>query len=203
MCDGEWQVLSSEPVFDHPFLKVTMEEVSLPDGKVITDWPIVDARDYVNAVVFDEQGQALILDGYKHGMRRCGWQVVGGYVETGENPLRAIERELLEETGYKAEEWRYLGSFVVDANRRVGVGHFFLALNASAVAEHTNADLEESSLRLVSFDELRYALVDGRLGVISYALNVMLAFMALEKMGRNEEALAYLRSRSRGLDAPN
>lgn len=201
MCDGEWQVLSSEPVFDHPFLKVTMEEVSLPDGKVISDWPMVDARDYVNAVVFDEQGQALILDGYKHGMRRCGWQVVGGYVESGENPLRAIERELLEETGYKAEEWRYLGSFVVDANRRVGVGHFFLALNASAVVEPVNGDLEESSLRLVPFDELRYALVDGRLGVISYALNVMLAFMALEKMGRNEETLAYLRSRSRGLDA--
>ncbi|MDX1686399.1 MAG: NUDIX hydrolase [Candidatus Promineifilaceae bacterium] len=178
-----------------------MEEVSLPDGKVISDWPIVDARDYVNAVVFDEQGRALILDGYKHGMRRCGWQVVGGYVETDENPLRAVERELLEETGYKAEEWRYLGSFVVDPNRRVGVGHFFLALNARAVSEPANGDLEESTLRLVSFDELRYALVDGRLGVISYALNVMLAFMALEKMGRNEEALAYLRSHSRGLDA--
>lgn len=203
MCDGEWEVLSSEPVFDHPFLQVIMEEVSLPDGKVITDWPIIDARDYVNAVVFDEEGRALILDGYKHGMRRCGWQVVGGYIESGENPLRAIERELLEETGYKAEEWRYLGSFVVDANRRVGVGHFFLALNAKAVTEPVNGDLEEASLRFVSFDELRYALVDGRLGVISYALNVMLAFMALEKLGRNEEALAYLRSRTRGPDAPS
>lgn len=203
MCDGEWQVLSSEPVFDHPFLQVTMEEVSLPDGKVISDWPMVDARDYVNAVVFDEQGQALILDGYKHGMGRCGWQVVGGYVETDENPLTAVERELFEETGYKAEEWRYLGSFVVDANRRVGVGHFFLALNAKNVAEPANDDLEESSLRLVSFEELRYALVDGRLGVISYALNVMLALMALEKIGHNEEALAYLRSRSRGLEAPS
>lgn len=200
MCDGEWEVLSSEPVFDHPFVKVTMEEVSLPDGKVIEDWPIIDARDYVNAVVFDEEGRALILDGYKHGMRRCGWQVVGGYIESGENPLRAIERELLEETGYKAEEWRYLGSFVVDANRRVGVGHFFLALNARSVAEPASDDLEEASLRLVSFDELRYALIDGRLGVISYALNVMLAFMALEKLGRNEEALAYLRSRTPGLD---
>lgn len=203
MCDGEWEVLSSEPVFDHPFVQVIMEEVSLPDGKVIADWPIIDARDYVNAVVFDEEGRALILDGYKHGMRRCGWQVVGGYIEAGENPLRAIERELLEETGYKAEEWRYLGSFVVDANRRVGVGHFFLALNARSVKEPANDDLEEATLRLVSFDELRYALIDGRLGVISYALNVMLAFMALEKLGRNEEALAYLRSRTRGPDAPS
>lgn len=203
MCDGEWQVLSSEPVFDHPFVQITMEEVSLPDGKVISDWPIVNARDYVNAVVFDEEGQALILDGYKHGMRRCGWQVVGSYIEADENPLRAIERELLEETGYEAEEWRYLGSFVVDANRRVGVGHFFLALNARSVAEPTGDDLEDFSLRLVSVDELRYALIDGRLGVISYALNVMLAFMALEKLGRNEEALAYLRSRTRGLDGPS
>lgn len=203
MSDGEWEVLSSKPVFDHPFVQVTMEEVSLPDGKVIADWPIIDARDYVNAVVFDEEGRVLILDGYKHGMRRCGWQVVGGYIEPGENPLRAIERELLEETGYKAEEWRYLGSFVVDANRRVGVGHFFLALNARSVTEPANGDLEEASLRLVSFDELRYALIDGRLGVISYALNVLLAFMALEKLGRNEEALAYLRSRTRRLDAPS
>lgn len=193
----KWKVIKSELVVEHPFVEVAMEKVSLPDGRIIDEWPIVNAHDYVNVVVFDEQGKALILEGYKHGARRSSWQVVGGYLENDEDPLSAAQRELREETGYESEEWRYLGSFIMDANRHVGVGHFFLCLNAREVTTPHPDDLEDCSIRWVSLKDLQYALVDGRISIISYAMNISLALMALNKLGRNE-ALSYLLSHSDG-----
>lgn len=179
MPEESWQVLGSEPVIEHPFLKVSVQQVRLPDGRVIPDWHIVHTRDYVNVFVLNEAGQALILVGYKHGLGKSSWQVVGGYVEDEEDPLRTAQRELLEETGYASDDWRHLGSFVVDANRHVGKGHFFLARDARPVARPDHDDLEGFEVRWVSLEEVGAALRDGRVGIISYGVNIALALLAL------------------------
>ena len=135
MPDEKWSVSEERIIINHPFLNVSYQNLLLPDGRQIQDWPFVRAKDYVNALVLNPEGKCLILEGYKHGLGRASWQVLGGYLEIGEDPLTAVRRELLEETGYQSNEWQSLGSYVVDANRYVGTGHFFLAFNARKVAE--------------------------------------------------------------------
>src|SRR4051812_19419414 len=125
--EEKWEVLRTETVLEHPFLGVSMETVRLPSGRVIEGWPIVDSRSYVMVVVETEAGELLILEGYKHGLGRSSWQVVGGYLEDAEEPEAAARREMLEESGHVSEEWQSLGNFVVDANRRAGTAHLFLA----------------------------------------------------------------------------
>jgi len=195
-----WKVLDSELVMDHPHVEVAMETISLPDGRVISDWPIVNAHDYVNAVVFDKTGRALILEGYKHGARRSTWQVVGGYLQAGEDPLATAQRELLQGAGYESDDWRYLGSFVTEANRHVGVGHFFLCLNVRQVATPHPHELEPFSLRWVSRQELNYALMDGRINIINYAMAISLGLMALHKLNQNQ-ALAFIAAHRKKFDA--
>ncbi|MEA2574727.1 MAG: hypothetical protein QOH93_2025 [Chloroflexia bacterium] len=180
MSEESWHVLGSEPVIDHPFLKVSMQQVRLPDGRVISDWPIVHTREYVNAFVLNEAGEALILEGYKHGLGRSSWQMVGGYLEKGEDPLLAAQREMLEETGHASDDWQHLGSFVIDANRHVGTGHFYLARAARSVAPADHADLEGFEIRWMSLEEVGEALRDGRVAIISYAVNIALALLALK-----------------------
>ncbi len=175
MANKSWKVITSKQIVDNPYTQVFMQSIELPDGRLIEDWPIIQALDYVNAVVLNSENEALILEGYKHGLGRSSWQVVGGYLEPDEEPLAAVMRELLEETGYASEHWNHLGSFIVDANRRVGEGHFFLARNARKVTEPSHDDLEHFDLGWVSVDELKLALADGRIGVLSYAINISLA----------------------------
>lgn len=179
MSKGKWEVLGREPVLQHPFVTVAMEQVRLPDNRVIPNWPIVHMRNYINALVLNDAGQAMIIEGYKHGLGRSSWQVMGGYIEDDEDPLAAAQRELLEETGYHSDDWQHLGSFVVDANRHGGVAHFFLARNARPIAEPDHDDLEQFVVRWVAIDELRQALVDGRVAIISYAINISLGLLAL------------------------
>lgn len=174
-----WEVLERKSVLEHPFVTVSMEQVRLPDGQVIADWPKIYTRDYVNAAVFNEAGEAMVIEGYKHGMGWSSWQVLGGYLDEGEDPFTAVKRELLEETGYSSEEWFYLGSYVIDANRHVGVGHFFCALKARQVAQADSNDLEDCQVKWVPPWELRCALLDGRIAAIGYAVAVSLALLTI------------------------
>ena len=176
-----WYVSQKEIVLEHPYVSVSKEQVHLPDGQVIMDWPKIYTRDYVNALVLNDAGEAMIIEGYKHGHGWSSWQVVGGYLEDGEDPYTAVQRELLEETGYSCSNWLYLGSYTVDANRHMGVGHFFYATGAQRTAEPNHDDLEAFVVKWIPVQDLKYALLDGRIGVISYAANVALALLMLEK----------------------
>jgi ADP-ribose pyrophosphatase len=177
--DEKWEVLSSETVLQHPFLGVSMETVRLPSGRVIEGWPIVDSRSYVMVVVENQAGELLILEGYKHGLGRSSWQVVGGYLEEGEEPEAAAQREMLEESGYESGEWHALGSFVVDANRRAGTAHIFLARRSHPADRVDSDDLEQVALRWVTAEEARQALYDGRVAIISTAVALALALPLL------------------------
>jgi hypothetical protein len=186
MREENWTVLSRQPVLEHPQLQVLMEQVSLPDGQIIHDWPIVDAQHYSNAVVLNEAGEILIHEGYRHGARRHSWQMVGAYLEGAEaDPFCSIQRAL-GEVGYVSNSWRYLGSFVVDGDQHVSVAHFFLALDARPAAESGSFPLAPE-WRWVNRADLQSALVDGRINLLNYATNLMLAFMALERRGRQKE----------------
>ena len=179
MPEERWTILNEEQVLEHPYVNVKYQTVQFPDGRIIPDWPIIQTRDYVNALVLNKSKQIMILEGYKHGYGRSSWQVLGGYLEPGEDPEMAVQRELMEETGYQSDQWQHLGSFTVDANRHVGTGHFFLARDARRVADPDHDDLEQFAIQWVSMEELRQALFDGRVAIASYAINIALGLLAL------------------------
>ncbi len=173
-----WEVLQTESVLERPFLKVALEQVRLPNGRVISDWPKIHTNDFVNAVVFNEDGDALVLEGYRHGTGWSSWQMLGDNLREGEEPLTAVQRNLLEKTGHETQNWTYLGSYVVDANQHVGVGHYFCAQNVKPVQEPTYPD-PDFITNWVPVQELRFALLDGRIAVVSHAISVSLALLTV------------------------
>jgi ADP-ribose pyrophosphatase len=174
-----WQILASKVIMHDPFLTVEMQQLRLPDGTVIDNWAIIDAHDYAMIVAENEAGDILILDGYRHGLGRSSWQVVGGHIEHNEEPLATAQRELLEEAGYASNNWTNLGSFIVDANRKVSQAHFFLARHAYPSTKLISDDLEQSEIKWVTPAEAKQALIDGRVAISSSALALALALNIL------------------------
>ena len=176
-----WTTLSRKIILNHsPYLKVEEHAVELPDGRVIENWPWVITPDYVNVVAQtpDDAFVCFRQTKYASGMTLAP---VGGYIEQDEDPLLAAQRELLEETGYVADEWIALGHYAVDANRGVGTGHLYLARQARHSAETHADDLEEQELIVLGRAELQAALHDGRFKILPHAAAIALALLYLAK----------------------
>jgi ADP-ribose pyrophosphatase len=176
-----WKTLSRQVILDHSkYLVVENHTVELSDGRVISDWPWVITPDYINVVPVTESGEFLCFRQTKYGVDGPSLAPVGGYLEPGEEPLAAAQRELLEEMGYQAPEWTSLGHYRVDGNRGAGVAHLFLARGARRVAEPDADDLEEQELLRLSRSQVRAALAAGEFKSLPWMAVVALALLTME-----------------------
>ena len=107
--------------------------------------------------------------------------IVGGYIEPGETPLAAAQRELCEETGYTSNQWHSLGDYLVDPNRGVAHGYLFLARSARKEFDVKSDDLEEQQVVLLSRDELDEALSRGEFKILAWAATVSFALRLLSR----------------------
>ncbi len=171
-----WKTLKRNTILDYnQFLSVESHTIELPNGRIIDDWPWVVTPDFANVVAVDENGRFLIFRQTKYAIEGTGLAPIGGYIEPGEEPLLAAQRELLEETGYAADDWHFLGSYAVDGNRGVGVAFFFLAQNAQQVAQIDADDLEEQELMFLTQEEVVTALLAGEFKALPWMASVSLA----------------------------
>jgi len=159
------------------YVTVEHHTVELPDGRVISKWPWLVMPEYANVVPVTEAGAFLCFRQTKYAIAGTSLAPVGGYIEPGENPLVAAQRELLEETGHEAPDWTSLGSYAVDGNRGAGTAHLFLARGARRVADVDADDLEEQQLLSLSPQEIRSALVAGEFKVLAWATALALALL--------------------------
>ncbi len=125
---GSYSIKSTKQVYKNPWIEVREDAVIGPDGKdgifgVVTMVP------GLSVVPLDDEGNIYMIEQYKYGVDRDVIELPTGGVDAGETDLVAAQRELLEETGFVADEWIPLG--VVDPFTTVIVSpaHLFLARN--------------------------------------------------------------------------
>ncbi len=174
-----WKVLKTSEVFNaDPWLTLSVQQVRVPDGRVIDDFYQLALPDFTLVFVETSAGEIIMIRQYKHGARRTSLTLPGGLVEKGEDPEEAAKRELLEETGYRAESWQSLGSYVVNGNLGCGKGHFFMAAGARPVQEPESGDLETMEIKLLTRGQLWEALRSGEVMLLNHAAVIAMAMMA-------------------------
>jgi len=170
-------------VGDGRFLQVEQHAVQFADGTVVEDWPWLITPEFINVVPVMEDGRILCFRQAKYAAEGLTLSVPGGYLEPGEAPLPAAQRELLEETGCVAAHWHALGSYAVDGNRGCGRGHVFLATGVRRQQPSHADDLEELETRLLTQTEVWNALRSGEFKIMSWTACVALALLQLEVVG--------------------
>jgi ADP-ribose diphosphatase len=176
---SEWVVESSTSILSRePWLEVFEEHIRLPSGKLVDDFYTIRLRDFVVVAPLTEDGRVIMMRHYRHGPRRITRSLPSGFIEADESPEAAGRRELLEETGYVADTWSALGSYVVDGNRRCGTEHVFLATGARRVAEPASDDLAEATVQLLTLEEASKALWNGEISELATAAGLGLALFS-------------------------
>lgn len=171
-----WKVLERTSVYRaDPWFAVERQKVQLPDGRIVADYHRITLPDCAGVVAQVEDGRYLAQRQYRHGPGRVTLTLPGGALNAGESPLDGVQRELREETGYEAQEWKALGSYAMNANYGCGTLHLFLATGAQRTAVPNNEDLEDSELVLLTRDELRASVRNGETAVLAAVAAILLA----------------------------
>lgn len=111
--DGDEQhlretALHSESVYDGHFLKVRRDRVRLPSGREAQREYIVHPGAVMIVPLLDD-GRLVLERQYRYPMGRVMLEFPAGKLDAGEDKLACAQRELLEETGYRAAEWAHAG----------------------------------------------------------------------------------------------
>lgn len=120
----------------------------------------LECADWVNVVARTEDGGIVLVEQFRFGIDAMTWEVPGGLLEPGEDPLEGARRELREETGYDGEA-RLLG--VVDPNPAIQSNRCFHVLvdRARRVETPSPDEHEELAVHLVPEAALDDLLRDG------------------------------------------
>ncbi len=102
------RVLSSKVVYRGPVFHVTSDRVLEPNG-VKAQRDVVRHSGSVVVLVMDDtshEPRVLLARQYRYAAGDYLWELPAGRIDPGENSLAAAKRELLEETGYAARNWK-------------------------------------------------------------------------------------------------
>ena len=130
--------LASEAVFDGRLLHVRRDTVRLPNGRTSTREYVVHPGAVLIAPRLDD-GRWVVERQFRYPLGRVFLEFPAGKRDAGESARETGERELLEETGYRAESWTKLG----DLHPGVGYTNELIELWRADGLTHVGRKLDE------------------------------------------------------------
>lgn len=176
-----WQVRSSSYAIESPYMRVRRDEVTLPDGTAIDDYYVRESNGFTFVFPVTADGAIVVTEQYRYGADDITIELPAGNLESGEDPQACARRELLEETGYEAREFRLLGTYYAEPVRSSARCVVYAALDARRVAEQHLDATECIRAFEVSVDELRAMAADGRMNSLGSVAAALLGISALAR----------------------
>ena len=173
-----WKIRSSHYVFDERWLKIRSDRCENADGVIIEPYYVNEPCDWVHVVAFDKQERILITRQYRHGSQLIELEVPCGGVDVNEDPLAAMKRELLEETGCIAERFEALPVTSANPSSHANKVFPFMALGVEQIAEQNLDKTEEIEFEFIAIADLM-SLIDK--GIFRQPIHIASIFMALRK----------------------
>jgi ADP-ribose pyrophosphatase len=153
-------VEESELVYDQ-FFKIRKDTLKRPHRKPYTYYTLVPHGPAVIILPFTLEGKVVLSEEYRHPTGKVLLSIPGGYIDHGEDPYEAGQRELLEETGYQAKKYSLMGSAYPYPGISGQILHYVLAEGASKVQEPKLEQSEIVKTVLMDLESLRKRIASG------------------------------------------
>ena len=107
----QWPVVSSAELLRSRLLTVRSDKVLMPDNQM-AEREVVLHPGAVAVLALDDADRVLLIRQYRHPVGRLLWEIPAGLRDVaGEDPFLTAQRELVEEAGYRARDWRVLADY--------------------------------------------------------------------------------------------
>lgn len=182
------EILSSEVVYEGPLFRVRHDKLIEPGGKR-SERDVIRHNGSVVILALDRSKNKkdpwiVIERQYRHAANQYLWELPAGKLDAGEEALAGAQRELEEETGYKAKKWKPLVEYYASPGFLGESMKVFLAEGLIPGDAHPEED-EQIEMRLVKLSDVlrmieKGAILDGK------TLTSVLLYARLVKKARKK-----------------
>jgi 8-oxo-dGTP pyrophosphatase MutT (NUDIX family) len=174
-----WTTLSSTEIYDNPWIKVREDKVLTPTQKNGIYGVVTFKNKAIGIVPIDKEGNITLVGQYRYPLKEYSWEIPEGGGPMHEEPLETAKRELLEETGLVAHQWKLLGKIHTSNSVCNEVGFLFLAQEL----EQKNPEPEETEILQIKKIPLKEAVQWILEMKITDSLSIAGILMAKEVLG--------------------
>ncbi|MEO8113608.1 MAG: NUDIX hydrolase [Phenylobacterium sp.] len=159
-----WRGGDRRVVYDNPWIRVTEEQATAPTGQPAL-YGVVSFKNLAIAVLpLHEDGRVTLVGQHRLTFDAYSWEIPEGGAPKGEDPLAGAKRELVEETGLEAAEWREVLRLQTSNSVTDELAIGYLALGLTKAREIPPGDAtEDLAVAQVPFREALDAAMAGHL----------------------------------------
>ena len=176
-----WQTHNTRTAYENAWIRVREDDVTRPDGTRGV-YGVVELRQpAVFVVALTDEDEVVLVELFRYAVDAWSLEVPAGGSE-GEEPLVAAKRELLEETGLVARDWREVGRVHALNGVCSAAEHVFLARGLSTAGGARQAEEGITAVRTVPWAQVVGLVRDGTITDGETVTALMLAAIELGRV---------------------
>lgn len=174
-----WSVASSKVVYDNPWIRVTEYQAIAPTGRPALYGKIGFKSQATGVVPLHDDGTVTLVGQNRFSLANYSWELPEGGAPHGEDPLDGAKRELAEEVGLQAADWRPILRMELSNSVTDEIAYGFLAMDLSPT-DTAPDETEDLAVVRVPFREALDAAIAGHMpDAITVALLLRTHLMAV------------------------
>lgn len=171
---NSWKILNRKTVFKSKWRNVDKFLVRVPSGKR-KDLFATTMKDVVVVFPLTTDKKVVVNRQYHFYYKKRRYELCAGFIENGSR-LQAAKQELLEETGYRAKKYIYLGCAGIERWNLAKV-YYYLALDAEKIADQSLEGAEDIIVELIPLQKFKKMLKENK---IDNGLSIVGSYKALD-----------------------
>jgi ADP-ribose pyrophosphatase len=158
-----WPCVRSQSVQSFRVFSIRRDTAVSPRSGVEHDFYVIETQDWVNIIPLTVDRRVVMIKQYRHGSREVTLEIPGGLVDPGEPPEDGAARELLEETGYEAEEVEEVGASNPNPAIFNNRCYTFVARNVAKVRDPMPDQTEDIEVALIPLADIPELIRKGKI----------------------------------------
>jgi len=122
---------------------------------------VLESKNWANIIAITTDSKVIMVQQFRFGTGEVTLEFPAGTIDEGEKPIDAANRELLEETGSKAEKIFKIGDCKPNPAFLTNTCHHFLASGVEVIKEQNLDEHEEVTIKLVPLNEVESLILNG------------------------------------------
>jgi len=165
MLPRDWKTLTSREVYRNPWIRLREDTVALPNGKT-TIYGVCELAPCVGVLPFVDDEHVVMVRQHRYVFGESHrWEMPTGGCKAGEAPEQSAQRELIEETGYRAGQLRLINIHYTSKSVCHEVAYLFIAHDLQRVPAHESVpdDTEFLEVGILPFSDVLRMVLDSEI----------------------------------------